>query len=80
VDRAQVGHDETNPGKQFSLVPLHLGHHSSGNIPTLGLVDGVMIRDDGRRGRPLRRPYQQVRYIPLGHLVGWQPDGIADML
>ena len=27
---AQVGHDETNPGEQLPLVPLHLGHHSPG--------------------------------------------------
>ena len=34
-------------GKQFSLVPLHLGHHPSGYIPALGLVSEIVIRDDG---------------------------------
>src|ERR671915_1437125 len=75
---AQVGDDEADSGKQFSLMPLHLGYHPSGNIPTLGLVGEVVIRDDGLSGRPLSRRYQQVRYFPLQHLVGPKPDSVAD--
>ena len=66
---AQVGDDETYCGKQFSLVPLHLGHHSSGNIPTVGLVSEIVIGDDGLSGRPLSRPYQQVRDFSLKYRV-----------
>ena len=54
---AQIGDDEAHSGKQFSLVPLHLRDHSPSNVPALGLVDEVMIGDDGLRGKPLRRPY-----------------------
>ena len=43
----QVGDDEAHSGKQLSLVPLYLGHHSSGYISALGLVDEVVIGDDG---------------------------------
>src|SRR5918996_241282 len=76
---AEVGHDVAHPGEQLSLMPLHLGHHSSGNIPALGLTDEVMIGDDGPLGRPLGGPCQQVRYFPLKYLVGWKPDAIADI-
>ena len=61
----EVGNYEAHSGKQFSLVPLHLGHHPSGYIPALGLVSEIVIRDDGLWGRPLSRPCQQVRYLPL---------------
>jgi hypothetical protein len=44
----------------------------------LGLVGEVMIGDCGTLGRPLGRPCQQVRYLPLQHRVGAQPDGVAD--
>src|SRR5918999_2710656 len=46
-------------------MPLHLGYHSPGNTPTLGLVSEVMVGDDRSPGRPLGRPYQQVRYFSL---------------
>ena len=65
----EVGDDEAHSGKQLSLVPLYRGHHSSGYIPALGLVDEVVIGDDGLRGRPLSRPYQQVRDFSLKYRV-----------
>ena len=75
---AQVGYDEAYPGEQFSLMPLYLDYHSPRNIPTLGLVGEVVIRDDGLSRGPLGRPYQQMRYFPLKHLVSWKPYGIAN--
>ena len=70
---AEVCDDEANPGKQFALVPFHLGNHSSRNIPTLGLINEVMILDDGLLRGPLGRPYQQVCYFPLKNVVCWKP-------
>ncbi len=35
---AKVCDDEAHSGKQFALVPLHLGNHAPRNTPTLGLV------------------------------------------
>ena len=74
----QVGDYESYSGEQFSLVPLYLGYHPPRNIPTLSLVGEVMIGDDGLSGRPLGRPYQQVRYFPLKNVIRWKPYGITD--
>ena len=76
---AQVGYDEAYSWEQFSLMPLHLGHYSSRNIPTLGLINEVVIRDDGLLRGPLGRPYQQVSYFLLKHFVRRKPYGVADM-
>ena len=75
---AQVGYDEAYSWEQFSLMPLHLGHHSSRNIPTLGLINEVVIRDDGLLRGSLGRPYQQVSYFPLKHFVRRKSYGVAD--
>ncbi len=75
---AEVGDDEANPRKQFAPMPLHFCHHSSRNIPTLGLVTKVLIGDDGLLRGPLGRPYQQVRYFTLKHFVRWKPYGVTD--
>jgi hypothetical protein len=37
-----------------------------------------MVVNYGALGRPLCRPHQQGRYLPLQHLVARQPDGIPD--
>ena len=60
-------------------MPLHLGHYSSRNIPTLGLINEVVIRDDGLLRGPLGRPYQQVSYFLLKHFVRRKPYGVAAM-
>ena len=57
----RLSDDEAHSGEQLSLVPLHLGHHSSGYSPALGPVSEVMVGDDRPPGRPLSGPYQQVR-------------------
>jgi len=49
----QVCDYEAHSGEQLSMVPLHLRYHSSRNIPTLGLVDEVVIGDEGLRRRSL---------------------------
>ena len=49
--RAQVGHNESDPGEQLALMPLHFGHHPSGTIPTGRLIGKIVEPDDRFPGR-----------------------------
>ncbi len=76
---AQVGHDETNPGEQLPLVPLHFSHYSPGQVPTLGLIGKVVVGDDRLPGWPFIRTLQQRLDVLLNHLIGGKPDGVPDL-
>jgi hypothetical protein len=41
-----------------TLVPLHLGDHTPGNVPTLGLVNEVVIPEYGLLRRSAYGPLQ----------------------
>jgi hypothetical protein len=70
VGSGQVGHDEADPGIEFALVPLDLGHHPTGSGPAGGLVLEAGVRHDRFLGRTADRSRQQVADPPLQHLVG----------
>ena len=63
----QVGDDEAHSGEQLSIVPLHLRDHSSRNIPILGLVDKVVIGDEGLRRRSFEVTVVGCSLLPTVH-------------
>ena len=67
-------------GIELALVPLDLGHHPTGSGPAGGLVVEAGVRHDRLLGRPSDRPGQQVADPTLQHLVGREPDRVADVL
>ncbi len=61
-------------------MPLHLGHHATGAIPTLGLIQKTGIPDHRRvRGTP-HRSGQHWLDVPQQRIIGRQPDGILETL
>ncbi len=80
VGAAQVGRDEADAGIELALVPVNLGHHSTGSDPARGLIVEAGVGHDRLLGRSPHRPRQQVFDPPLQHLVGRQADRVADAL
>ena len=78
VGPGQVGDDEADPRPEFTLMPLDLGHHTTGSRPALGLVVEAGEPDDRLLRRAADRPGQQVLNPPLQHLVGRQADRVAN--
>ncbi len=76
---AQVGHDETNPGEQLATMPLYLGHHSPGQVPTLSLVGKVVVGDDRLVRRPLIGRRQQVLDLLLQYIIGGKSDDVPNL-